>query len=167
LEVRRTSCDCAIGEDTFAQICAPVVVDGQRTPALGFGDPRVQALLSVLVIFRLLPDGFSNRDLREHLAPLLGIDPATMTAGRMTYDLRRLRLRGLVERVPHTNRCHLTPFGLRVAMFFTRTYARLLRQGLALAFDPDATPTPYADSSTVSTTRSTLSSGNTIWLRET
>lgn len=142
LEVQRTSCDCAIGEDAFAQVCAPVVVQGQRGPALRFGDPRVQALLSVLVVFRLLPDGFSNKDLREHLAPLLGIDPALMTAGRMTYDLRRLRLHGLVERVPHTHRYRVTPFGLRVAMFFTRTYSRLLRPGLAHTFDPHAVPTP-------------------------
>ena len=76
LDVQRTSCDCHIGEDAFDRVCAPVVVDGQRAPALRFGDPRVQALLSVLVVFRLLPDGFSNRDLRAHLAPLLGIDPA-------------------------------------------------------------------------------------------
>jgi hypothetical protein len=33
--------------------------------------------LSVLVVFRLLPIGFSNRDLRAHLAPLLGLDPAS------------------------------------------------------------------------------------------
>ena len=142
LEVQRTSCDCAIGEDAFAKVSAPVVLGGQRGPALRFGDPHVQALLSVLVVFRLLPDGFSNRDLREHLAPLLGIDGAAMTAGRMTYDLRRLRLHGLVERVPHTHRYRVTPFGLRVAMFFTRTYARVLRQGLAHTFDPHAIPTP-------------------------
>jgi hypothetical protein len=142
LEVQRTSCDCTVGEDTFAQVRQPVEVHGQRGPALRFGDPRVQALLSVLVVFRLLPVGFSNRDLREHLAPLLGIDPASLTAGRMTYDLRRLRLHGIIERIPHTHRYQVTPSGLRVAMFFSRTYARVLRQGLALTFDPDAVPTP-------------------------
>ncbi|MDA8186202.1 MAG: hypothetical protein M0035_17555 [Actinomycetota bacterium] len=142
LEVQRTSCDPSVGEDTFAQVCAPVTVNGQRGPALRFGDPRVQALLSVLVVFRLLPVGFSNRDLREHLAPLLGIDPVTMTAGRMTYDLRRLRLHGIIERVPHTHRYRVTPFGLRIAMFFSRTYARLLRPGLAHTFDPGAVPNP-------------------------
>lgn len=142
LEVQRTSWDCAIGEDAFAQVCAPANVEGQRGPALRFGDPRVQALLSVLVVFRLLPVGFSNRDLREHLAPLLGLDPAHMTAGRMTYDLRRLRRHGIIERVPHTHRYRVTPFGLLIALFFTRTFARLLRQGLALTFDPHAIATP-------------------------
>lgn len=137
LDVQRASCDSHIGEDAFAKVCAPVVVEGQRAPALRFGDPRVQALLSVLVVFRLLPVGFSNRDLREHLAPLLGLTAGTMTAGRMTYDLRRLRLHGLIERIPHTNRYQVTPLGLRIAFFFTRTYSRVLRTGLATTLEAD------------------------------
>ena len=142
LDVQRTSSDCHIGEAAFAQVCAPVTVDGQRGPALRFGDPRVQALFSVLVVFRLLPRGFSNRDLRSHLAPLLGIDPSDMTAGRMTYDLRRLRLHGIIERVPHTNRYQVTSFGLKTAIFFTRTHNRLLRTGLAQICDPLPIETP-------------------------
>jgi hypothetical protein len=142
LDVQRTSADCQIGEDAFNQVCQPVLVDGQRGPALRFGDPRVQALLSVLVVFRLLPAGFSNRDLRAHLAPLLGLDPSAISPGRMTYDLRRLRLHQLIERVPHTNRYHVTPFGLRIAMFFTRTHSRLLRTGLSQICDPTPIDTP-------------------------
>ncbi|MHB1548005.1 MAG: hypothetical protein ACYCX8_04635 [Acidimicrobiales bacterium] len=107
-----------------------------------FGDPRVQALLSTLVVFRLLPHGFSNKDLRAHLAPLLGIDPSAMTAGRMTYDLRRLRLHGLIEAIPHTHRYQVTRFGLQVAMFFTRSYNRLLRSGLSELCDPLDIDTP-------------------------
>jgi hypothetical protein len=142
LNVQKTSSDCHIGEDAFAQVCAPVKRDGGRGPALRFGDPRVQALLSVLVVFRLLPDGFSNKDLRTHLAPLRGLDTATLTAGRMTYDLRRLRLHGLIERVPHTNKYQVTSFGLQVAMFFTRTHNRLLRTGLSEICDPVPMDTP-------------------------
>jgi hypothetical protein len=142
LDVQRTSSDCHIGEEAFARVCQPVVVDGQRGAALRFDDPRVQALLSVLVVFRLLTVGFSNRDLRELLAPLLGLDPGAMTAGRMTYDLRRLRLHKIIERVPHTNRYHLTAFGLQVAVFFTRTYSRLMRPGLAEICDPLPVDTP-------------------------
>lgn len=74
---------------------------------------------------------FSNRDLRDHLAPLLGLDPSQLTPGRMTYDLRRLRLHGLIQRLPHSHRYRLTPEGLHTALFFTRTYARILRPGLA------------------------------------
>ena len=49
----------------------------------------------------------------------------------MTYDLRRLRLHGIIERIPHSHRYQLTPDGLRIALFFSRTYARLLRPKLA------------------------------------
>lgn len=85
LDVQQTSCDASIGEDAFRSITSPIITDGQRGAALRFDDARVQALLSALVIFRLLPHGFANRDLRPILAHLLGIDPAHMTQGHMTY----------------------------------------------------------------------------------
>ena len=50
----------------------------------------------------------------------------------MTYQLRRLRLHGLIERIPKTHRYRLTSFGFRVAVFCSRTYARILRPGLGL-----------------------------------
>ncbi len=59
----------------------------------------------------------------------------------MTYDLRRLRLHGLIERIPGTHRYRVTDLGLRSAVFFTRAYNRLVRTGLAEVNDPDA-PTP-------------------------
>jgi hypothetical protein len=58
---------------------------------------------------------------------MLGLDPSAMTLGRMSYDLRRLRLHGLIERIPKTHRYRLTSFGLRTALLFTRVYARALR----------------------------------------
>ena len=101
------------------------------------------ALFSALLCFRLLARGFSNRDLREHLAPLLGRDPGDMTPGQMTYQLRRLRLHGLIARQPKSHRYRVTDFGLRVSLFFTRTYARLLRPGMAhIAAETDIANSP-------------------------
>ena len=59
----------------------------------------------------------------------------------MTYDLRRLRLHGLIERIPHTHRYQVTDRGFRVALFLTRSYSRLLRPGLSalLADEPPIT----------------------------
>ena len=86
-----------------------------RASALRFGDKRVQALLAVLVVFSLQRRGFNNREMRVLLAQLLGIDPAIYSIGRMTYDLRRLRLHGIIERIPHSHRYQLTTDGLRIA----------------------------------------------------
>lgn len=131
LSVQRISHDCAIGEDAFHQIHRPATVGKQRASALRFGDPRVLALFGALLLFRLLPRGFTNRDLREHAGALLGPD-FQMTQGKMTYDLRRLRLHGLIERIPKSHRYRVTDFGFRSALFVTRAYARLLRPGLSL-----------------------------------
>jgi len=85
---------------------------------------------SVLLVFRLLPCGFRSRDLREHLAPLLGDDPSQWTQGRLTYQLRRLRLHGLIACEAGTQRYHVTPRGQRVALWISRCHARLFRPAL-------------------------------------
>jgi hypothetical protein len=133
LEVEKISHDCILAEEAFQQINRPRQVATQRASALRFADPKVQALWNALLLFPLLPTGFSNGDLRQHLAPLLGQPPEHLTPGRMSYQLRRLRLHGMIQRVPQTHRYRLTEFGLRAALFFTRTYNRILRPGLAQA----------------------------------
>jgi len=140
LDVQRTSQDCTIGEEEFRRVTQPLEVQGQRASALRYADTCVLALLSALLVFRLLPRGFANHELREHLAPLLGKDPSEMTQGRMTYQLRRLRLHGLIVRQPRSHRYEVTQRGFRIALFFTRSYARLLRPGIAELLDPAARP---------------------------
>jgi len=141
LDVERLTHDPAIGDGVITAVTTPAVVGTQRASALPFGTPRTHALLAALLVFGLLPVGFRNRDLRAHLAPLLGLDPALMTAGRMSYELRRLRLHGLIERIPSTHRYRLTDHGLATAIFFTRAHARLIRPALAELADPDPPPT--------------------------
>ena len=68
----------------------------------------MHALLQALLVHRLLPHGFTNRDLRALVAPLLGAPTEDITAGKMTYDLRRLRAHGLITRIPHSRRYQIT-----------------------------------------------------------
>jgi hypothetical protein len=141
LDIQRLTCDPTTGAHALTTITAPIDVDGQHAAALRFGDHRAHALLSALPIFRLQPDGFTNTDLRAHVAELLDTNPADWPAGRMTYDLRRLRLHGLIERIPGTRRYRVTPTGLHHAVFLTRVHNRVLRDGLTDLSDPDP-PTP-------------------------
>jgi hypothetical protein len=131
LDVQRLSHDCTIGEEAFRRVNEPAVVDGQRVSALRFADPSVQALFAALLVFRLLPRGFSNRELRDHWAPLLGKTPQSITPGQMTYHLRRLRLHGLIARVPKSHRYRVTDAGGRTMLVWTRCYQRVLRPDLA------------------------------------
>ena len=97
-----------LGEDEFQTLTATQEIDGQRVSGLKFGDETVLAILTALLMFRYLPEGFRNRDLRSELSHLLPGSANEMTAGRMTYQLRRLRLRGLIRRIPKTQRYEVT-----------------------------------------------------------
>lgn len=93
------------------------------------------ALLGALCVF-LNALGFTNRSLRAQVSRLLGV---IYTPNQMSYDLGRLRLNGLIERLEGTNTYRPTPNGQRVAIFYTKVHNRLLRPLLA-ADGPPAPP---------------------------
>jgi hypothetical protein len=140
LATQRLGHDPITAARALAQITDPVTLADSQTRVAGlrFGDPRAMALLSLLAVFRLSVRGFTNRDLRTHLAPLLGLLPGAITAGQATYDLRRLRVHGLIQRIPHSNRYLPTEDGLRAALVLTQTHNRILTPALASATDPSA-----------------------------
>jgi hypothetical protein len=137
LETERAGQGTVLASPAFERIAHPSVDDdGRRTPALRFGDPRVMALAGALCQTLLAATGFTNKNLRVLIAGLLG---SAYTPGQMTYDLRRLRLNGLIRRLPHTNRYTLTEEGIRIAVFYTKVYNRLLVP-LTAANQPQAPP---------------------------
>jgi hypothetical protein len=73
--------------------------------------------------------GITNKSLRALMTGLLGGIDYTMN--RASYDLARLRVNGLITRVPGKNRYRLTGDGLRFAIFYTKIHDRLLRPLLA------------------------------------
>jgi hypothetical protein len=137
LDAERVGQGCVLASPAFARIAHPTVdAAGGRTPALRFGDPRVMALTGALCHTLLAATGFTNKHLRVLTAGLLGSD---YRPNQMTYDLRRLRLAGLIRRLPHANRYTLTADGIRIAIFYTKVYNRLLVP-LTAADQPQAPP---------------------------
>jgi hypothetical protein len=124
LQAERVGQGCVLASPAFERIARPAVdAAGRRTPALRFGDPRVMALTGALCQTLLAATGFTNSSLRAVIAGLLSSD---YRPGQMTYDLRRLRLAGLIRRLPRSNRYTLTADGIRIAVFYTKLYNRLL-----------------------------------------
>jgi len=149
LDVQRVSHNCHLSQENVERVVLPTVTsDGQRAPGLRFGQTRVMALLAALTAFVPATQGFTHRTLRPVVADLMAVDAGHYTTGQLTYDLRRLRLKGIIWRVPKTHRYQLTPYGRKVALFFTRLHARVFRPGLA-ALDPAVLiPSPLADALT-------------------
>ena len=132
---------CVLASPAFERIARPSLVDGRRAPALRFGDPRVMALAGALAITSNLVGGFSNKTLRPLVAGLLGED---YPQARCCYDLRRLRLKGLIVRVPRSNTYVLTDDGQRFAIFYTKIHNRLLRPLMAADQPPAPLPVRQA-----------------------
>lgn len=140
LEVERVSHQCVLTQDALDRLQQPTVEAGQRASALRFAEPRVMALCQAITGFAHLPRGFHNRDLRRPIAALLG---RPYSAAQMTYDLRRLRLKGLIHRIPKTHRYTATSYGLKVAFFYAKLYLRILRpEWAALLPVDDQLPRP-------------------------
>src|SRR3954464_15194151 len=102
--------------------------EGQTTGAFPVGEPRARTLAGALCCVVHAVTGFTNKSVRGLVAGLLGHD---YTTSQMTYDLRRPRLHGLVERSPHTNTYTVTPDGTRVAIFYPKVHDRVRRPLLA------------------------------------
>jgi hypothetical protein len=115
---------------TFDLVTRPSTTeDGHYAPGMRFGDPRVMAVLAALVGFCHLVDGFTSRGLVARVAGLLD-DP--YSARQATYDLRRLRRKGLIAKRPGHRRYQLTDTGRRTSVLFTKTYGRVLTPGLTV-----------------------------------
>jgi hypothetical protein len=113
---------------TFEQVTLPSDdADGLHTAGLRFGDRRVMAVLSAIVGFAHLAAGFNNRQLTNLVATLVD---GPYTSRQATYDLRRLKRKGMIERIPASHRYQLTALGRRVAVLFTKAHSRVLAPGL-------------------------------------
>jgi hypothetical protein len=154
LETERAGQGTVLASPAFERIAHPSTdTDGRRTPALRFGDPRVQALAGALCQTLLAATGITNKSLR---ALMTGLLHTPYTPGQMTYDLRRLRLAGLIHRIEHTNRYALTPTAPK-----SRSSTPSSTTGSCAHYWPPTSPRhppncaqPYAPSTTRSTATS-------------
>jgi hypothetical protein len=136
LDTERAGQRCVLASPAFARVAPPSGEAGCRTGALRFGDPRVMALAGALCAVLVGVVGFTHRSLRARVAALLG---TAYSPNQMSYDLTRLRRKGLIQRLPGSNTYVLTADGVRFALFYTKVHDQLLAPLLA-ADAPPALP---------------------------
>ena len=133
LDHERVGQGCVLASPAFERIARPSLVDGRRAPALRFGDPRVMALAGALAMSVNLIGGFSNKSLRPLVTALLG---QPYSQAQASYDLRRLKLKGLIVKLEHSNTYVLTGEGQRFAISYSKIHNRLLRPLFAADHPP-------------------------------
>lgn len=128
VELERTAQRCTPAAATFEALVRPSGPPAARAPGLRFGDPRVVALFGALADFRWAATDIRSRSLRALVEAHLGAPYGTR---QMAYDLRRLTRKGLLVRLPHSQRYRLTELGRRLVLFCTKLYNRVVCRGLA------------------------------------
>ena len=147
LEQEYISQDCFLPLDEVRHLNKSTVLDdGQRASSLGFGDPRVMSLFAAIVNHAYLPGELRNKTIRRTVSQLMGVSDGDYNSAQMSYDLRRLRLKGLIERISNSHSYRLTELGVKAATFFVKLYERLFRPGLAALIPYQAFPSDLAKS---------------------
>ena len=145
LEQQQISQDCFLSLQQMRELSQSTLrEDGQRASALRFADPRTMAVLEALACHAYIPKEIGNRSLRGTVAQRLEGVLDSYSSAQMTYDLRRLCLKGLIERVGKSHCYHLTDLGIRVVTFFTKLYHRLFAPGLAALLPDQPFPSDLA-----------------------
>jgi hypothetical protein len=84
------------------------------------------ALMAATIGFCHWITSFDNRGLTQRMRALLGEDYSSRQA---TYDLRRLRRKQIICRIPGGHRYQLTQTGRAIAVLFTKAHGRILGPG--------------------------------------
>jgi hypothetical protein len=116
---------------------------GKRIPGLRLDHPRQLALMQALVRFSHLAAGgtFTTRELHPHVAQALGLPPVRHKLTSLRYELSKLRAKGLVEKVPHSQHYRLLPEGYRLCVVYLKLFENIyapLTAGVLKPFPSDA-----------------------------
>src|SRR5580698_5484249 len=104
-----------------------VLPNGKRLPGLKLDHPRQLALMHALVRFSHIAaqSTFRTSEIYADTLAALEVSPQDYSLASLRYDLSKLRVKGLVERVPHSRRYRLLRNGYSVCLVFLKLFERI------------------------------------------
>lgn len=133
-----------IDRGQLRQLAQPTILpNGKRVPGLKLDHPRQLALMHALVRFSHIAaqNTFTTAEIYPDTLMTLGASPQQYSLACLRYDLSKLRVKGLVEKVPHSRRYRLLPKGYSICLIFLKLFERIyapLTAGLLQPFSGDS-----------------------------
>ena len=87
----------------------PSLLGKARIGGINLNSARMKAVFKGVIALAVKPGGFKSGELADKISPSIDLNYPTSKAA---YDIRKLRAKGLVEKVGKTQRYALTPEGL-------------------------------------------------------
>ena len=133
---------CFVSDETLDCLPLPGHLDGHSTAGIDPNQPRLRAVLQAVLAHAALPNGFSASQIAAKVRQILQLPDDHYLARHASYDLRKLRGKGWIERIAHSQRYRPSHTGLQTisALVLVRDY--LLKPVLAGAGQPKRGPKP-------------------------
>ena len=128
LTVQQDILETFVDRGQLRQLAAPTILpNGKRIPGLKLDHPRQLAVMHAVVRFAHLVAGttFTTGQLHREALAALGTSPDAYPLGSLRYDLSKLRVKGLVEKMPHSRRYRLLPHGYAICLVFLKLFERI------------------------------------------
>jgi hypothetical protein len=139
LDVQQDILETFVDRGQLRKLAQPTLTaTGKRIPGLKLDNPRQLALMHALVRFAQIPPArtFSTAEIYPHTLAALGSTTQSYSLASLRYDLSKLRVKGLVQRLPRSRRYHLPATGYSVCLIFLKLFERVYAPLSAARLDP-------------------------------
>jgi hypothetical protein len=120
-----------ISGETLDQLATPSQVGKTRIGGMDVNKPRTRAVLSAVLALACSPDGFTTGQLANTVRSMLPATDSSYDPRRAAYDLRKLRGKELVSKVPDSRRYFIPQQAVRTTAALVILREKILRPILA------------------------------------
>ena len=120
----------------------PSKVGACRVGGIDINRPRMRAIMEAVISLSPNPRGFTASDVAHKVREITGSTHTLYQPRHASYDLKKLRGKGLVDRTGHSRCYHVSPDGLRTMTAFIVLREKVLNPLLAGAGKRQTGPKP-------------------------
>jgi hypothetical protein len=124
---------CFIGGEMLDTLPLPSQVGRTTVGGIDLNKPRMRWVAEAVLALAISPRGFLVSDLAQQVQRLGGRAASTYTPRRAAYDLKKLRGKGLVDRIQGTRRYEASARGLKTLATVTVLRTQVVKPLLAAA----------------------------------
>jgi len=138
---------CFVSDGTLENLCQPAHVGQTKVGGIDLNKPRMRRVANAVLALSSSPTGFMASDLARKVRDMSGESDSDYGARRAAYDLKKLRAKGMVQKIGSSRRYEPLQEGLRALTALVVLREQVIRPLLAASTHPKAdskllNPTP-------------------------
>jgi hypothetical protein len=138
---------CFVSDDTLENLPQPAHVGQTKVGGIDLNKPRMRRVADAMLALSSSPTGFTASDLAEKVRAMSGETDSEYGVRRAAYDIKKLRAKGMAQKIEASRRYEPLPEGLRAMTALVVLREKVIRPLLAANTRPEplcklSNPTP-------------------------